>query len=445
MKRVFQHPPAPTSGRRYWRSTDELADTPEFREWLAREFPSSAAQLNGDEWSRRSFLKLMGASVALAGFGVSSCRRPELHLVPFTKTVEWTIPGKFLYYSTAMPRRNGAISLLVTTVDGRPIKLDGNPLHPASNGASDVFVQAAINELYNPLRAKRIAENGKTSTAAAFEKYLGNLRKKVGDGAGLAFLVEETHSPTRERIRGELEKMFPRMRWCVYDPLRSEAQNFATQISFGDNLRLVPRIERADVILALDSDFLDCGEGDLSSTRAFSSRRRVGSPKDAMNRLYVVENRFTLTGAMADHRLRLPASQIPAFAHALALKIAAATKDPGLGSVIATLQMPGGMTPQFDDQWLTEGANDLVLKPGASLVLPGPNQPVVVQLLAYGINSALKNVGSTVVVREFQRNPRNNSILQLAGDIAAGRIKQLFILGGNPVFNAPRAITIDPP
>ncbi|PYM00185.1 MAG: hypothetical protein DMF19_10500 [Verrucomicrobia bacterium] len=240
MKRVFQHPPAPTSGRRYWRSTDELADTPEFREWLEREFPSSAAQLNGDEWSRRSFLKLMGASVALAGFGVSSCRRPELHLVPFTKTVEWTIPGKFLYYSTAMPRRNGAIPLLVTTVDGRPIKLDGNPLHPASNGASDVFVQATINELYNPLRAKRIAENGKTSTAAAFEKYLGDLRKKMGDGAGLAFLVEETHSPTRERIRGELEKIFPRMHWCVYDPLRSEAQNFATQISFGDNLRLVP-------------------------------------------------------------------------------------------------------------------------------------------------------------------------------------------------------------
>jgi MoCo/4Fe-4S cofactor protein with predicted Tat translocation signal len=351
MKRVFQHPPAPTSGRRYWRSTDELADTPEFREFLEREFPSSAAQLNGDEWSRRSFLKLMGASVALAGFGVSSCRRPEMHLVPFTKTVEWTIPGKFLYYSTAMPRRNGAIPLLVTTVDGRPIKLDGNPLHPASNGASDVFVQAAINELYNPLRAKRIAENGKTSTPVAFEKYLGDLRKKMGDGAGLAFLVEETHSPTRERMRGELEKMFPRMRWCVYDPLRSEAQNFATQISFGDNLRLVPRIERADVILALDSDFLDCGEGDIASSRAFTFRRRISSAKDSMNRLYVVENRYTLTGAMADHRMRLPASQIPLITHAIATRVAAATKDAGLGSVLATLQVPGGAA-QFDEQWL---------------------------------------------------------------------------------------------
>jgi len=442
MKRVFQHPPAPTSGRRYWRSTDDLADTPEFREWLEREFPSSAAQLNGDEWSRRSFLKLMGASVALAGFGVSSCRRPEMHLVPFTKTVEWTIPGKFLYYSTAMPRRNGAIPLLVTTVDGRPIKLDGNPLHPASNGASDVFVQAAINELYNPLRAKRIAENGKTSTASAFEKYLVDLRKKMGDGAGLAFLVEETHSPTRERIRGELEKMFPRMRWCVYDPLRSEAQNFATQVSFGDNLRLVTRIERADVILALDNDFLDCGEGDIASSRAFSFRRRVSSAKDSMNRLYVVENRYTLTGAMADHRLRLPASQIPLITHAIATRVATATKDAGLGSVLATLQVPVGAA-QFDEQWLNEAVNDLVSKSGASLVLAGPQQPVVVQLLAYGINSALKNVGQTVVLRELNRNQRDNSILQLAGDIAADRIKQLFILGANPVFNAPRRVTYD--
>src|SRR5205814_7199356 len=136
----------------------------------------------------------------------------------------------------------------------------GNPLHPASNGGSDVFTQAAILDLYNPFRAKRVAENGNTSDLANFEKYLGDLRNKMSadGGASMAFLVEETHSPTRERLRGELEKMFPRMRWCVYDPLLSEAQNFATQISFGDNSRLVPRLERADVILALDSDFLDC-------------------------------------------------------------------------------------------------------------------------------------------------------------------------------------------
>src|SRR5438552_13229990 len=237
--------------------------------------------------------------------------------------------------------------------------------------------------------------------------------------------------------------MFPRMRWCVYDPLRSEAQNFATQISFGDDLRLVPRIERADVILALDNDFLDCGEGDIASSRAFTSRRRISAPKDSMNRLYVVENRYTLTGAMADHRMRLPVSQIPLIAHAIAMEVATATKDAGLGSILATLQIPAGAA-QFDEQWVGEAVSDLVSKPGAGLVLAGSQQPVVVQLLVYGINSALKNVGRTVLLRELHRNQRDNSILQLAGDMVGGRIKQLFILGANPVFNAPRALAFEP-
>jgi hypothetical protein len=232
------------------------------------------------------------------------------------------------------------------------------------------------------------------------------------------------------------------MRWCVYDPLLTEAQAFASQLSFGDNARLIPRFERADVVVALDSDFLDCGEGDLAGIRAFSSRRRVGTEKDSMNRLYVVENRFTLTGAMADHRMRCPASQIPAFTRALAGKIAVATKDQGLASTIATLTEPVNAMP-FDDAWLTECANDLMAKPGASLVVAGPHQPVVVQLMVYGINAALKNIGATAIVREFVRTPKTNSILQLAGEINSGRIKQLFILGGDPVYNAPKGITID--
>src|SRR4051812_28649405 len=317
MKRVFEHPPEKLTGKRYWRSLDELSDTPEFRGWLEREFPAGAAQLNGDEWSRRGFLKLMGASMALAGFSLTSCRRPEAHLVPFTKSVEWTIPGKALYYATAMPRRSGAIPLIAATVDGRPIKLEGNPLHPGSGGATDAFAQASLLDLYDPARSKRFVEKGEKDgdekgkkvptfearDRSAFEKYLADLRTKIAadGGAGLAFLVEEVHSPTRERLRAELVKAYPKMRWCVYDPLLTEAQAFATQLSFGDNARLIPRYERADVVLALDSDFLDCGEGDLAGIRAFTSRRRVGEAKDAMNRLYVVENRFTLTGAMADH------------------------------------------------------------------------------------------------------------------------------------------------
>ena len=444
MKRVFEHPPEPLTGKRYWRSVGELSDTPEFREWLEREFPAGAAQLDGDEWSRRGFLKLMGASMALAGFGLNSCRRPEAHLVPFTKSVEWTIPGKFLYYATAMPRRTGAIPLIATTVDGRPIKLEGNPLHPGSGGATDTFAQASVLDLYDPARSKRFVERGKPSDLAAFSAYIDKLRPQIAakGGDGLAFLVDETHSPTRERLRAELEKIFPKMRWCVYEPLLSDAENYATQVGFGANARLIPHFERADVVLALDSDFLDCGQGDLASARAFSSRRRVSTAKDTMNRLYVVENRFTLTGAMADHRLRCPASQIPVFTHALAGKILAATKDAGLSSLVATLKVPAG-TATFDDRWLSEAANDLVAKPGASLVVAGPNQPAVVQLLVYAINSALKNLGATLVVREFPRNPKTSSILQLAADVNEGRIGQLFIMGGDPVYNAHRGLVSD--
>src|SRR5437667_8881121 len=445
MKRVFQHPPEPLTGKHYWRGLGELNDTPEFRQWLEREFPPGAAELNGDEWSRRDFLKLMGASMTLAGIGLTSCRRPEMHLVPFTKSVEWTIPGKFLYYANAMPRRTGAIPLIATTVDGRPIKLEGNPLHPASAGTTDTFVQASVLDLYDPTRSKRFAQKGKRSTREYFEKYVSELRKTFlsDEGDGLAFLVEETNSPTRERLRMELEKVFPNMRWCVYEPLLSQEQTIAVENVFGAGARLIPRFDRADVILALDSDFLDCGQGDLETVRAFTSRRRVNSAVDNMNRLYVVENRFTLTGAMADHRLRCPASQIAAFTHALAKKILAGSNDAGLGTVIGNLQTQGG-GEIFDEQWLSEAANDLLGKPGASLILAGANQPIAVQLLVYAINAALKNLGQTLVVRQVSHNPRTTDISQLASDINDGRIKQLFILGGDPVYNAQSGLVEDP-
>src|SRR4029078_7047561 len=372
MKRVLQHPAPSQTGKQYWRSLGELSDTPEFREWLEREFPAGAAEIAGDDVSRRSFLKLMGASMALAGFGLTSCRKPEMHLVPFTKSAEWVIPGKFLYYATAMPRRYGALPLVATTVDGRPIKIEGNPLHPESNGATDAFAQASVLDLYDPSRSQRFVHEKKLSDRATFEKYIADLRPKfaANGGAGLAFLVEETHSPTRERLRAELQKQFPRMRWCIFDPLLSEAQNFSTQISFGQNTRLMPQFDKADVILALDSDFLNCGEGNLTTVRAFTSRRRVREAKDSMNRLYVVENHFTLTGAMADHRLPLPASQIPAITHALATRIARVTKDPGLSSVLITLKAPS-KTTKHDARWLDEAVNDLMSKPGASLVAGG--------------------------------------------------------------------------
>ena len=445
MKHVFQHPPESDTGKRYWRGVGELSDTREFRDWLEREFPAGTAELKDDEWSRRGFLKLMGGSMALAGFGLNSCRRPEAHLVPFTKSAEWTIPGKALYYATAMPRRNGALPLIATTVDGRPIKMEGNPLHPSSGGATDVFAQASILDLYDPTRSRNFLNKGKPADRAAFDSYIEKLRGQlaIDGGAGLAFLVEELHSPTRERLRTELERTYPAMRWCVYDAASSDAPLAATQTAFGANTRLLPRLDRADVVLALDSDFLDCGEGDVAGVRAFTSRRRMTEAKESMNRLYVVENRFSLTGSMADHRLRCPASQIPAFTLALARQIAEATTDAGLSAILATLPHATG-SAGFDEQWITEAARDLVARSGTSLVLAGANQPVVVQLLVYGINSALKNIGTTLLLRDFARNPRTLSLLQLAAEIMAGRVKQLFIFGGDPVYNALRDLAQDP-
>lgn len=445
MKRIYQHPAEPATGKSYWRGADELNETPEFRDWLEREFPAGSSELKDDEWSRRSFLKLMGGSMALAGFGLNSCRRPEAHLVPFSKSAEWTIPGKALYYATAMPRRSGALPLIATTVDGRPIKMEGNPLHPASGGATDVFAQASIMDLYDPTRSRNFVQKGKPAEHADFDAYIEKLRGQLqGDGgAGLAFLVEEVHSPTRERLRAQLEGTYSGMRWCVYDAASSDAAQAATQTAFGQNTHLLPRLDRADVILALDSDFLDCGEGDIAAVRAFTEKRRLKEAKDTMNRLYVVENRFSLTGSMADHRLRVPASQIPAFTFALARKIADATTDAGLSAILTTVP-PSNNGPAFDDQWITEAARDLVSRSGTSLVLTGAHQPVVVQLLVYGINAALKGIGTTLAVRDLARNPRTMSLLQLAADIAAGKVKQLFIFGGDPVYNALRGLADDP-
>ena len=444
MKRVFHHPPEGPSEKKYWRSMNELSDTPQFRQWLEREFPNGAPEPGDEEWSRRGFLKLMGASMALAGVGLTSCRRPEMHLVPFTKGVEWSIPGKPLYYATAMPRRGGAIPLIATTVDGRPIKLEGNPLHPESGGTTDVFAQASILDLYDPTRSRGFLEKGKPSTEKAFRDYLDKSRVdwESNGGDGLAFLVDEIQSPTRDRLRAEMEKAYPNMRWCVYEPVGSDAQQTAAATAFGPDIRLVARLDRADAVLALDSDFLDCGEGDLTMVRAFTNRRRVTQSKDSMNRLYVVENRFTLTGAMADHRLRCAASQIPVFAYALARKIADITGNAALSAILASLPAPSGGA-NFPEQWLTEAARDLVDKSGSSLVLAGGHQPVVVQLLTHGMNSALKNFGTTVLVRGFPRNANTLSVLQLAADIASDKVRQLFIFGGDPVYNAFRGLARD--
>ncbi|TSA35183.1 MAG: 4Fe-4S dicluster domain-containing protein [Verrucomicrobiaceae bacterium] len=430
MKRTPNHPPREGQPN-IWRSLRELENDPEFAKHLEQEFPRGADVYEDSGLSKRDFLKLMGASMALAGVGLTGCRRPEAHLVPFTKGVEWTIPGKFLYYATSMPCRMGALPLIATTSDGRPIKLEGNPLHPFSTGGTDGFAQAAILDLYDPHRSKIITENGRATDAAAFDSFLKEVSQR--GGRGVAFLVEKKNSPTRDRLRVELEQNFPGLIWAEYEPLGDSETEAANDAAFGKGIRLLPKFDRTDVILALDSDFLNPIETGPGYATGFSARRNPDQKGAPMNRLYVVENHYTLTGGMADHRLRCKASEIEAFAIQLARVIVAKTGDGNLASILGAFP---DQAAHLDEAWVTECANDLLANPGRSLVLSGPQTPAPVQILVHAINAALGNLGTTLLGLASDA-PATAGIDGLAKAISAGAVKTLFIFGGNPAYNAP--------
>ncbi len=435
MKRILHHPEAPKTGKQYWRSLGQARNTPEFQGWLEREFPQGAAEFKGGEVSRRNFLQLMGASMALAGLSFAGCRRPEKHLIPFTRGVEWSIPGKALFFTTSMPTRRGYMPLVAETHDGRPTKIEGNPLHPASKGATDAWAQTSILDLYDPDRSRFFKLKGETKTAQNFEKALDELIAGAGDGAGLAFLLESNPSPTRERLRGEIEKKFPKAMWAVYEPLGSDASNEAAKAAFGEGMEVVPQLEKADVILSLDADFLGVA-ATVAEQRAFATRRKADG-ENKMNRLYVVENRFTVTGGMADHRLRIPVSQIGLVAQELAAEIFSQTKDDGLGRVVGS---PLKATAKARQEWVKITAEDLVANKGKSLVLAGSRLPAGVQALVFAINAALGNLGKTLIGRKSVSKPAA-SIAEVARGLSDKSLTSIIIVGGNPAYNA--AVDLD--
>ena len=430
MKRNFHHP-APEKNPRIWRSLRELEGDPEFEKHLQQEFPRGAELYQDSGLSKRDFIKLMGASIALAGVGLTGCRRPESYLVPFTKGVEYTIPGKFLYYATSMPARYGAVPLIATTSDGRPTKLEGNPLHPYSNGSTDSFAQAETLNLYDPHRSREITEKGQPADPASFDAFLASIAS--GDGEGLAILAEPKNSPSRARLRAALEAKFPGLLWAEYDPLAATPAETATEAAFGSNVRLIPNFNRADVILAIDSDFLNPIESGIGYAQGFSARRNPEQKGAPMNRLYAVENHYTVTGGMADHRLRCKTSDLGEFTRQLALAIADKTKDSSLASVASAMpSSKAGINPE----WIKECAADLTKNAGRSIILTGPLTPAPVQVLVHAINNALGNIGATLTPVKTDAAPAA-SISDLAKALDKGKVKTLVLLGGNPAYNAP--------
>ncbi len=426
MKRILPHP-AREERPTMWRSLSELENRPDFAEALGREFPRGADVYEDSGLSKRDFLKLMGASMALAGVGLSGCRRPESFIVPLTEGVEWTIPGKFLYYATSMPTRLGAIPLIATTSDGRPTKLEGNPLHPYSNGGTDAFAQASILDLYDPNRSKEIKRDGAVVGADKLAEYLAKISQQSGEG--LAILADGQQSPTRARLRDELLAKYSGAIWAEYEPLGASESAAAVEASFGANVRVVPNFAEADVILALDSDFLNPSGVGPAYARDFYTRRQPDG--NEMNRLYVVENHYSNTGGLADHRLRLRASDIGAFAAALAAKVGAEG-----GTAFAA------PSASLNEEWIDGVAKDLLAHKGKSIVLVGPDQPAAVQALGMAINQALGNVGTTV--KAIQTPPAEiSSIADVAEAIRQAKVRNLIILGGNPVYDAPADLGFD--
>ncbi len=413
------------SGAAYWRSLDELADTEEFRELLHREFPQGAEFM--DPVSRRGFVKLMGASLALAG--VTACtRQPAEKIVPYVRQPEEIVPGKPLFFATAMPAPGGAIPLLVESHEGRPTKVEGNPEHPESGGATDAIAQASVLDLYDPDRTRTITFRGQIESWGTFLTQLKAAVEgsRAGGGASLRLLTGSVTSPTLAAQLADLQREFPNLKWHQWEPAGRDQAHAGARLAFGEDADVRYNLERAAVIVSLDADFLSRGPGSLRHAREFANGRRVTGGRREMNRLYVLEATPSPTGSIADHRVPVKAGEVALVARVLA----AAAGVPGISAPDA-----GHLEP-----WLAPIGRDLLANRGRSAVIVGDEQPAEVHALGHAINQALGNVGQTVVFTEpIEARPVDQlaSLWDLVNDMEAGRVDTLLVIDTNPVYTAP--------
>ncbi len=412
-----------TTGPEYWRSLEELAGSEEFQEMLHREFPKGASEWL-DDFSRRGFLKTMGASLALAG--LTGCTRmPITEIVPYVRQPENVIPGRPMFYATAFTLGGYASPILVESHLFRPTKIEGNPQHPASLGGTDVYAQASILDLYDPDRAQNITYMGDVRSWNAFMEAIRgpiNVQKSLA-GGGVRILTQTVTSPTlAAQIRSYLEAN-PMAKWHVYEPINRDNVYEGAKLAFGEVVETRYDFSKADVIVSLDADFLYAGfPGSTRYTRDFAARR---NPDANMNRLYVVESAPSSTGMKADHRVPMRAGEIENFARVLAGSI-------GLNFTGVVSDNPSALEPRL--------AKDLLAHKGSSVVIAADHQPVGVHVVAHAINQSLGNVGKTVFYTDpVDANPvsRNQSLRALVEEMRAGKVDLLLILGGNPAYDAP--------
>ena len=456
-----------------YRSTDDMANDPAFREFAKKEFPGFAnifeslgeAEVKDFSFTRRQFLAFSAAGLALAG-GVG-CRRPDLKILPYSRQQESVTPGMPTFYATTLPRPGGGFPVVVESAEGRPTKIEGNPVSAISQGATDLHAQAETLDMYAPHRIRAVSRDGRDSSWEAFDGWAKGefaALKKDG-GAGLAFLVEDCSSPTLRTVRDAMLKDFPKATWHVYESCGDVNSREGTRQAFGEASLVTVDYSKAMRVVSLDCDFLGpVDPQSVANSKGFAKLRQgviahmeshaAGDKAKAkstgkmpgheeghdhelskdLNRLYVVESNYTVTGSMADHRLRLPSTHVADYAIALAKAI-----------VGGDVKLPDGVKKSFADakasgveipaEWISAVAKDLIEFKGQSAVVVGPNQPPVVQLAAAAINSALGNYGDVIAVRPLAKDDARKTLADLVPNLKSTRT--LVMIGGNPVYSAP--------
>jgi MoCo/4Fe-4S cofactor protein with predicted Tat translocation signal len=408
-----------TESPNYWKSLNQIAQNDTYKNFADREFQEGASELT-DGLSRKSFLQIMGASIALAG--LASCRRPVEKILPYHQQPEQSVIGNPLYYATAMPFGGYLTGIIAESKEGRPTKLEGNPDQEASSGKSNIFHQAAILGLYDPDRARKVRLNGEDSTWEAFLEFCAT--NSPNKTRNVAVLSEGNSSQTMARLRRE--SGLSNLRWVTYEPFGDENQLAGNALAFGRRLRTDSHFDMAQVIVSIDSDFLNLVINNVENVRRFTDRRRnVDTNAGEISRLYSIESTFSVTGSNADHRLRLKPSDIQAFTYALAAQVGA---------------MPGYTNHMSGNEFLTSLATDLQAYAGNSVVVAGDGMPAEIHAAVAAINSALGNIGTTVTYKEVTHTgegDQKQALAQLVTDLNSGTIDTLIMLGTNPVFNAP--------
>ena len=452
---------AKTNGKTYWRSLDELSQKPGFNEMIRREFPGQAPK----DWAplpRRDFLKLMGASLALAG--LSGCAfQPNEKIVPYVNQPESIVPGIASYYATAMPFMGYALGLLAKSADGRPVKVEGNPDHPTSGGAArvdpatgkplgkkrgatDVWAQASLLSMYDPERSQTIRKSGASSNWDTFAgEITAQIRRSRADsqGADFALITETITSPTQLSLIKDIQDILPNMRWISYEPVNRDNVTAGTRLAFGRDLHPVYHFDRADVIVSLDCDFLLEEPGRVAHAREFIEGRRVTdkTARTSMNRLYCIESTSTITGTQADHRFPVKAAQVDGIARALAQAVGV---QGGAGAQQVTAEQ---------NKWIQEIAKDLKASNGKAIVVAGAHQPPAVHALAMAMTDALSSANPVTAGQATDPNaavityhapiegapvPHDAGLQAVVGEMNAGKIKTALIIGSNPAYSAPR-------